>query len=584
MNATREVYVDYDPPMPSRATGARGLRAGRRGLLAGSLTTLLATVIACQPEPREPRGGQASVMQTTPPSASLAITSLTPPSDGADRDAGAEASAPKPAPPGGRNGNDEPLAMAGDNSESELLRTPVDGSMKWTKLPLPPLALDRVCDLRVLYRHMPNAPEGVRPQALYAAHARSPLGTDGATISVLADLPSKLCSAPNKCALGPWSRKHTVAFDWNRIGEPAKGGGAGQGFVRIRRLRGRLFVPDADPPYAGFGFADWGTEGFVFASDASGKFAPVRHPKHWPPVEPTAEAAGASVLPRAYHVIDVIEYAGALFASTGSVPPKERAWAGPSPGALHRATPDLRRFKYEVGYPLPYQDNVFRLTYMVRFRGELIAGIQDYDGSHSHSYVVFGVNEEVAQADAAKPQDENAKGTPEAPAPNPSGKSASSKNAAAKSETAAIEGSPIRLITNVMLPDAATDGSIQTLRWYADGDDLYWIGFGRRTRSAKLRVSQDGRSWRVIDLPSSAGEPTDILRSGAELLIMTERELLTLQKDGTVVSRLTHNLPKSPFARSDFFCTTPIAIFEGQLYAGGQREGAIYRLDAPAAQ
>jgi hypothetical protein len=458
--------------------------------------------------------------------------------------------------------------------------------MTWTKLPLPPLALDRICDLRVLYRKMPDAPEGVRPQALYAAHARSPLGTDGATISVLADLPSKLCSAANKCTAGPWSRKHVVAFDWNRIGEPAKGGGAGQGFVRIRRLRGRLFVPDADPPYAGFGFADWGTEGFVFASDASGKFAPARHPKHWPPVEPTAESAGASVLPRAYHVIDVIEYAGALFASTGSVPPKERAWAGPSPGALHRASPDLRRFNYEVGYPLPYQDNVFRLTYMVRFRGELIAGIQDYDGSHRHSYVVFGVNEEVAkaEAEAAKAQMEDAKGPPAASAPGSSARTASSKNTSAKTDPAktepvATEGLPIRLITNVMLPDAATDGSIQTLRWYADGDDLYWIGFGRRSRSAKLRVSQDGRSWRVIDLPSSAGEPTDILRNGSELLIMAERELLALQKDGSVVSLLTHNLLKSPFARSDFFCTAPMAVFEGQLYAGGQREGAIYRLD-----
>lgn len=79
-------------------------------------------------------------------------------------------------------------------------------------------------------------------------------------------------------------------------------------------------------------------------------------------------------------MIDVLQFRGVMFASTGSVPPTERAWRGPSPGALHRANADGSRWIYEVDYPFPYQDGVWRLTFMVRFRDRLYAGIQDYDG------------------------------------------------------------------------------------------------------------------------------------------------------------------------------------------------------------
>ena len=115
----------------------------------------------------------------------------------------------------------------------------------------PPLALRRICDL---------TPFG---GALYAAHANEPLGTDGATITRY---------DPDA------ARPFTVAFDWNRPGEPTKGGGAGQGFLRVRTIGGRLFVPDSDPPYNGLGLVDRGTEGYVFLSDTSGVFAPPRAP------------------------------------------------------------------------------------------------------------------------------------------------------------------------------------------------------------------------------------------------------------------------------------------------------------------
>src|SRR5262249_41798497 len=161
------------------------------------------------------------------------------------------------------------------------------------------LSLRRICDLTPFRG------------ALYAAHANDPLGTDGATISRYE------------------GGKFSVAFDWNRPGEPTNGGGAGQGVLRVHAIvtgtgsttERRLFVPDADPPYNGFGISEGGTEGFVFISDERGIFAKATTPHYRPPPPPLPlrplsddggaakpARAGASVLPRAYHVIDVIRF------------------------------------------------------------------------------------------------------------------------------------------------------------------------------------------------------------------------------------------------------------------------------------
>lgn len=169
------------------------------------------------------------------------------------------------------------------------------------------LSLSRICDLKPF--------DGV----LYAAHAYAPLGVDGATLT-------RYDHATNKI---------TVAFDWNRPGEPTGGGGAGQGFIRIHGIGGRLYVPDADPPYDGFGIVDQGTEGYVFVSDEHGVFAKALNParaedertkkQHYRPPQT------AIVVPRAYHDLDVVRFQGKIWASTGSVPPTEHAWHGSSP-------------------------------------------------------------------------------------------------------------------------------------------------------------------------------------------------------------------------------------------------------------
>lgn len=382
---------------------------------------------------------------------------------------------------------------------------PLAPAMRFERVGRAPLSLQRICDL---------TPFG---DALYAAHANQPLGTDGATISRYVPNGSK--------------QPFSVAFDWNRPGEPTKGGGAGQGFLRVHRIGDRLFVTDADPPYAGFGLADWATEGYVFLSDAYGRFAPPRAPHHRPPGAPTAEKAGAAVLPRAYHVIDAIRFRGRYYASTGSVPPKQVAWRGPAPGALHVADDSLGRWTFAVDYPHPWRDGVWRLTFMVRFRDRLYVGIQDYDGREPNDYLEIEPPRERGR-EPVRQEDIR----------------------------------PVRVTPS---------GAASTLRWYADSGRLYWVAWARD--GVHLRVTDDGEHWRAIDLPTELGAPLDLTRFRGELVVLQERGLVHLTSNGArVLARVDEK--KSPFALGDSFCAAPLAVFGGVLYAGGQRDGALYRI------
>ena len=431
-----------------------------------------------------------------------------------------------------------PLAEPDGNREGrETGEGALPDALAFEKIGAPPLALSRICDLTT------------HQGALYMAHAHVPLGTDGATLTRFDPSDAK--------------RPFRVAFDWNRHGEPAKGGGAGQGFLRIRAIGGRLFVPDADPPYNGLGLVEHGTEGYVFVSGPDGRFAPPRAPHYRPPGSPDAESRpGAGVLPRAYHVIDVAKFKGEIYASPGSVPPTERAWRGASPGALHRASVDLSRWTYAVDYPHPWRDGVWRLTYMTRFRGRLYAGIQDYDARDPNDYVYFT---DITQEGAH--------------------------------------------------PTRVTDyGTAQTLRWYADpgpaaraahlggrAERLFWIAFDRS--GVALRVTEDGDTWRVVPLPPDAGRPTDIVRFRDALVVLTEKKLLRLDPapsdasggdaGAAAVTFVARELAtytgkdgkpakKSPFDLTDYFCAAPLGVLGNTLYAGGQRGGILYKI-APVA-
>lgn len=479
---------------------------GHRLILAcACLAGLAGALVAC-PTPRH--GDERS--GATPP-ADAAETAPREADAAAPRAADARApSAPDAASPQqDPDGNDDP-------TEGEAAGRPALplGAGAFVPVGKPPLGWQRICDLRAF--------DG----RLYLAHANQPLGTDGATITTY---------DPRDAA-----RPFRVAFDWNRFGEPTKGGGGGQGFLRVHAIDGRLFVPDADPPYAGLGALDHGTEGYVFVSDARGAFAPARGPHKALPVrpEPGPEGrAGAAVLPRAYHVLDVIRFRGRLYASTGSVPPTARAWSGPSPGALHLASPTLDRFTYALGFPSPYPGGVWRLTYLVRFRDAVYAGLQDYDGKSPYDYVVLR------------------------PAPGRD----------------VLEESDARGARVTEL------GAAFTLRWYADGGALYWLA-GTRDGDVQLRRTVDGAAWTEVQLPAELGRPTDVKRYHGHLVVLGERGLAALDPAGgsaRMLARVTDK--KTPFGVDDVFCAAPLGVLGDVLYAGGQRGAVLYRFEEASA-
>jgi hypothetical protein len=375
-----------------------------------------------------------------------------------------------------------------------------------------PGGLHRICDLTPFR------------DALFVAAANQPLGSDGAVIARYQPIAGR----------SSW----TVAFDWNRPGQPRRGGGGGQGFLRVRAIGDRLYVPDADTPYNGFGLSEGGTEGLVFVSDREGRFAPPRAVTLRPPAPPDAGGYfGAGVVPRAYHVLDVVRFRGSLYATTGSVPPRERAWYGPSPGALHIADERGRRWSYVVDYPYPWMSGVWRLTFAVRFRGMLYTGIQDYDGRERNDYVVIAPPEGVT--------------------------------------TLAREHVRGHRVTQ--------HGAALTLRWYADRGRLFWIAL-ERSGAALLRYTEDGRQWKLVPFASDAGRVSDVIRYRDALVALTEAGLYRLAEppDSAPPTRIAEapTLRRGrAFVVNDAFCASPLAVYRGQLYAGSQHDATLFVFD-----
>ena len=121
-------------------------------------------------------------------------------------------------------------------------------------------------------------------------------------------------------------------------------------------------------------------------------------------------------------------------------------------------------------------------------------------------------------------------------------------------------------------------------------------------------MTTDGDHWAALPLPDDAGRPTDITRFQDAVVLLTENGLYRLRGaaiDGasgvdadnpvaavtaTAIARVNRGdgrdggparapAQKSPFEVSDFFCAAPLAVFQNELYAGGQRGGSLYRLD-----
>jgi hypothetical protein len=192
-----------------------------------------------------------------------------------------------------------------------------------------------------------------------------------------------------------------------------------------------------------------------------------------------------------------------------------------------------------VDYPFPWQSGVWRLGFLVRFKDRLYAGIQDYDGREPNDFVFF----------------------------------------APPAEAAAIEHKDVHPVR------VSTAGASLTLRWYADRGRLYWIAL-QRDGSGVLRVSSDGDTWQTIPLPAEGGRPTDITRFRGALVVLTERRLYRLDEPALdrAVPIAVISDKKSPFELTDAFCSAPLAVYRNELYAGGQRDGALYRLTPTSPQ
>jgi len=397
-------------------------------------------------------------------------------------------------PPSEEDGNDDP-EDPGTGTIPPALRLEYVGRS--------PAALPRVCDLTPFRG------------ALYAAYARTPLSEEGAII---------LRYVPDEHV--PFS----VAFDWNRPGQSRRGGG-GRGFVRIRTIDGRLYVPDVDTPGMGFG-APTQPEGYVFVSDREGNFAPARGPTFRPPPAFDATRAGVLVVPRARNVLDVVRFRGQLYVSTSSVPPGASPRGGSFPGALHLADPEGCSGTYLVDHPNPHRPGTWRIGFMVRFRERIYMGFERVGGVGDADYLW------------------------------------------------ALPPAGARSITGLDLhPERVTPtGGALTLRWYTDRGWLYWIAYDRMHRVATLRVSEDGDRWSQVTFPPDAGQPTDLTRFRDGLVVLTTRALWRI--DGAVPVRLA-NIPRGPsgwpFEPIDPYCAAPLAVYRNTLYAGGQRDGALYR-------
>ena len=58
--------------------------------------------------------------------------------------------------------------------------------------------------------------------------------------------------------------------------------------------------------------------------------------------------------------------------------------------------------------------------------------------------------------------------------------------------------------------------------------------------------------------------------------MLTERGLFRLDGENAVqIAAIADQV--TPFVVSDFFCSAPLAVFRNELYAGSQRNGALYR-------
>lgn len=358
---------------------------------------------------------------------------------------------------------------------------------EWTRVPAPKGAHPVVCDLAWF--------QG----AVWASFGNKTISTDGAQVH-------------------SWNpdRGWKLELNWDRGGAPGvTHEQSGQGISRLRVIGDKLYATDADAPnFAGFGITDAPLEGYVFVAGADGFGA--LGVGDLPPKD-------TLLVPLAFHVFDIIEYAGERVASGGTLAPagsKSRY-----PGGLFVESGDglfLPRF-------FPGKDTragVVRATFMHRFRGRLYIGFQN--------------NERRARWDLG-----------------------------------VLEGVPSGE-ASLVLGRVTELGGYKTRQFASDERHLYWIG-SKRTRpfTSHLFQSLDGLKFEPVALTHGMGEAQDILAYDDTLLVLTDTGI-HLRSGDSEFKTLLQTPVGSPFRRRDGFCSSPLLATPLGLAAGSTNGSGIY--------
>ena len=328
----------------------------------------------------------------------------------------------------------------------------------------------------------------------------------------------------------PAKRTWSLAFDWDRGSAPGDVSGVGgQGLTRVRIEDGRLYVTDSDAPMlGGFHVTMAGFEGYLFVSDPHGVFPPL--------ADDAAPPASTVVIPFAFHVFDVIHFRGALVASGGTVSltREVRDRAGRFPGAIYAAAVGagtiLPRFALGTAGA-----GVQRVTYFHRFGGRLYMGFQN--------------NERRVRYDLA----------------------------VLSGDATDVHVPPPQLVR------VTPDGGWLTRRFASGDGTLYWLasGYPGDGRPATLFASRDGRSFAAVKLPEGAGAPQDLVVVGTTRWLLATDGLYRAEGADGAFARVAAAPEGDPFGSWDAFCSAPLTVFAGTLWAGSTRDGRVFSLAAP---
>lgn len=373
------------------------------------------------------------------------------------------------------------------NSLEAVKRVVESGLGPWTHIPSPEGAHPVICDM-AWYQG-----------AVWASFGNKTISTDGAQIH-------------------SWQpeRGWKLEFDWDRGGAPGiTHEQGGQGITRLRVIDDKLYATDADAPnFGGFGISGAPLEGYVFVADEKG-FG-VLADGQLPPAE-------TLLVPLAFHVFDIIKFAGELVASGGTVsPPGSKSRY---PGGLFVITPEGQYWpKYFPG--AQSRAGVVRTTFMHRFRDRLYMGFQNNERRAGWD---LGVLEGVPSADAT-----------------------------------------------LVLGRVTEEGGWKTRQFASDQHKLYWVASTRKKPStSSLFESADGLHFAEVSLAQGMGEAHDLLAYGGSLVLLADGGLYRRRGDGPF-EQLLPAPEAAPFKRRDGFCTSPLVANPLGLFAGSTDGSGLY--------